>query len=54
MKEEEGEDRGSTAGGPRAERLQRYARLCSCFIADLGDGRTSRVPEEKYLNAKMK
>ena len=51
MKEEQGEviDRGSTTGGPRAERLRQYARLRSCFVADLGDGITSRVPEDKIF-----
>ena len=45
-------DRGSTAGGPRAECLRRYARLHSCFVADLGDGITSRVPEAKIVERK--
>ena len=49
MKEEEGEviDRGPTAESPRTEGLRRYARLRSCFVADLGYGITSRVPREK-------
>jgi hypothetical protein len=48
VKEEESEvDRRSTAEGPRAERLRRYARPRSCCIADLGDGITSRVPKDK-------
>ena len=42
-------DRGSTEGETRADRLQRCARLCSCFVADLGDGITSRVPEDKIV-----
>ena len=32
-----------------AERLRRYARLHSCFVADLGDGITSRVLEDKIF-----
>ena len=50
-------DLGSTAEGPhlnggelrRAERLRRYACLRSCFVADLGDEITSRVPEDKIF-----
>jgi len=61
MKEEKSEviDRGSTAGGPhltggelkRAERLRRYARLRFCFVADLGDGIGSRVPEDERFQS---
>ena len=51
LTEEQGEviDRGSSARGPRAERLRRYARLRSCFVADLGDRITSRAPKEDEI-----
>ena len=51
VKEEQGEviDQGSTAEGPRAGRLRQYARLCSCFVADLGVGITSSVPEDNIF-----
>ena len=32
-----------------AECLRRYARLRSCFVADLGDWITSTVPEDKIV-----
>jgi len=51
VKEKQGEvkDHGSTAERPHADRLRQYARLCSCFVADLGVEITSSVPEDNIF-----
>jgi len=51
VKKEQGEviDRGATTGGPQADRLRQYARLRFCFVADLGDGITSWVLDDKVV-----